>query len=99
MASLAQGEHPSSEPSKLLAAAYGFLPSLFWAQAGLPAALEAESRLINAIVLQSTNLSKTEKNGILSAVGGAQENRYTYALHRQQNFDPISPLIVKFAGK
>jgi RNA polymerase sigma-70 factor, ECF subfamily len=98
MASLAQSG-PGFDPWELLAVTYGFVPNLFRALAELPAALLAEAGLMDATILTSPHLSKTEKKKILSIVGQACENQYVAALHQHDTTDEIHPTIVTFARK
>ena len=98
MASLAQTE-PNPDPSGALAAAYGFVPNLFEAQTALPAAIQAESELITAIGLASPNLTRAEKNAIISAVGAVHGNRYVSALYRKDDQAVISQSVAKFGAK
>jgi len=98
MASLAQTE-PNPDPSGVLAAAYGFMPSLFEAQTVLPAAIQAESGLITAIGSASPNLTRVEKDAILATVGTAHGNRYVSALYRKDDQALISQSLSKFGAK
>jgi alkylhydroperoxidase family enzyme len=98
MVSSAQTE-PNPDPSGALAAAYGFMPSLFEAQTVLPAAIRAESGLITAIGSASPNLTRAEKNAIIAAVGAVHGNRYVSALYRKDVEAVISQLVAKFGAK
>jgi RNA polymerase sigma-70 factor (ECF subfamily) len=80
-------------------AAYGFIPHLFLAQAQLPAALEAESALVDAILLRGNGLSRTQKDAIISAVAVARRNGYVFALHGAEYPGSTSSLLLEFALK
>src|SRR2546422_589151 len=64
-----------------LVAAYGFVPNLFRAQSQLPLVVEAEERLIDAIVIRENRLSREQKEAILLCVADARENDYCRALY------------------
>jgi RNA polymerase sigma-70 factor (ECF subfamily) len=54
---------------------------------------------MNATILSSAHLSKTEKKSILSVAGRACENQYVAALHQQDTLDAIPPTIATFSRK
>jgi RNA polymerase sigma-70 factor, ECF subfamily len=64
-----------------LAAVYGFVPNLFLCQNELPRAIEAEERLINAVVVRESRLSRGQKEAILHCVADVQKNDYCRALY------------------
>jgi RNA polymerase sigma-70 factor, ECF subfamily len=64
-----------------LAAAYGFVPNLFRAQSQLPRAVEAEERLIDAVVIRENRLNRRQKEAILLCVANIRENDYCRALY------------------
>ena len=63
-----------------LVAAYGFVPNLFRAQDELPRAIEAEERLISAVVLSESALSRPQKQSLLHGVASVWNNNYCLAL-------------------
>jgi RNA polymerase sigma-70 factor (ECF subfamily) len=64
-----------------LVAAYGFVPNLFRAQSQLPLVIEAEERLIDAVVMCDNRLSRRQKEAILLCVANVRENDYCRALY------------------
>ncbi len=55
---------------------FGFVPSLFRAQALLPRVIEAEVGIVHAILLNHQALSRNQKLSILLAVAAAHRNTY-----------------------
>lgn len=70
-------------PFALLREDLGFIPNVFRAQALLPRAIEAETQLMRAILIQDGALSRVQKEFILLTVAAAEENGYCVALHGQ----------------
>ena len=71
------GQYPA------LVAAYGFVPNLFRAQSELPRAIEAEQRLIDAVVVRENALSRRQKQSLLQVVASVWDNPYCQALYGQ----------------
>ena len=69
---------PRSRPQ--LVAVYGFLPNLFRVQSAIPHAIEAEQRLIDAVVVRQGRLSRSQKDAILNGVATVRGNDYCRAL-------------------
>src|SRR5215470_2757302 len=99
MASFAETGRLPEDASGIIAAAYGFVPNLFRAQSGLPAALRAESALIRAILLERVAFDEAEKHAILSAVAAANGNRYVFALHNKGDVGLRKPALLEFVRK
>src|SRR5262249_10550592 len=99
MASFAETERLPEDASGIIAAAYGFVPNLFRAQSGLPAALRAESALIRAILLERIAFDEAEKHALISAVAAAHGNKYVFALHNQRDKGLDQPALVEFVSK
>lgn len=66
-----------------LTAAHGFVPNLFRVQGELPRAIEAEERLICAVVLSESALSRPQKQSLLHGVASVWTNDYCLALYGQ----------------
>lgn len=64
-----------------VAAVYGFVPNLFLCQRQLPGAVEAEERLIDAVVVCGSEMSRSHKEAILRCVAEVQKNDYCRALY------------------
>ena len=64
-----------------LVKAYGFVPNLFGLQKKLPRAIEAEQRLIDAIVVRESGLNRGLKDCLLRIVANTQGSDYCRALH------------------
>jgi RNA polymerase sigma-70 factor (ECF subfamily) len=60
---------------------FGFVPNLFRAQALLPDAVEAEARVLEALLFAPTALTRAQKESILVAVSAAGRNTYGAVLH------------------
>jgi RNA polymerase sigma-70 factor, ECF subfamily len=60
---------------------YGIVPNLFRLQNELPKVVQAEEKLIHAILLTEGSLSRDVKHGLLSAVARARRNNYCWSLH------------------
>jgi len=99
MASTAETKNRSEPPAAAIATAYGFAPTLFQAQSVLPAAIEAESGLIDAILLQGPALPRREKDSILLAVAGTRANSYVLGLLPPQTEGAPKSLLPDFAAK
>jgi RNA polymerase sigma-70 factor, ECF subfamily len=97
---LATSNEPSGRSDRLIAA-YGFVPNLFRAQSELPRAVEAEERLIDAVVIRENRLSRDQKEAILQGVASVRENDYCRALY-ERGLPVLSAddsVVVKFALK
>ena len=89
------------EPFRGLVEAYGFVPNLFGLQKKLPKAIEAEERLIDAIVVRDSGLSRWLKDCLLRIVANTQGSDYCRALHAQTDSndgEEETPLLA-FANK
>jgi RNA polymerase sigma-70 factor (ECF subfamily) len=64
-----------------LVAAHGFVPNLFRAQSELPRVIEAEERLIDAVVVRENVLNRPQKESLLCAVACVWGNDYCQALY------------------
>jgi len=76
-------KNAASGPYSGLAAAYGFIPNLFQAQDKLPHVVDAEERLIQAVLVSEDSLSRSQKESVLQCVARARENAYCMALYGQ----------------
>src|SRR6201982_1892524 len=72
-------------PFRGLIEAYGFVPNLFGLQKKLPRVIEAEQRLIDAIFVRESGLSRGLKDCLLRIVASAQGSDYCRALHAQRD--------------
>jgi len=63
---------------------FGFVPEIFRAQSLLPRVIEAEAELANSILFLETELSVTQKEGVLLAVALANRNSYCAAAHYER---------------
>ena len=91
---------PSSSYPQLVAV-YGFLPNLFQLQSAIPHAIEAEQRLIEAVVVGQNRLSREQKDAILNGVATVLGSDYCRALFRH---DPsavpdCNPVLFDFSLK
>jgi RNA polymerase sigma-70 factor (ECF subfamily) len=84
-----------------LVKAYGFVPNLFGLQKKLPRAIEAEQRLIDAILVRESGLSRGLKDCLLRIVASAQGSNYCRALHAQadSNEGEEDVALLAFANK
>ncbi len=82
-----------------LVEAYGFVPNLFRAQSELPRVIEAEERLIDAVVVQGNALSRRQKESLLQTVASVGENHYCQALYRQAIPVEADSALLKFVLK
>jgi RNA polymerase sigma-70 factor (ECF subfamily) len=84
-----------------LAAVYGFVPNLFRAQSQLPLVVEAEARLIDAVVIRENRLSRGQKEAILHGVASIRENDYCRTLYGRALPVPSADdsVVLKFALK
>jgi RNA polymerase sigma-70 factor (ECF subfamily) len=64
-----------------LVAAHGFVPNLFRAQSELPRVIEAEERLIDAVVVRENVLSRPQKENLLHGVASVLGNDYCQTLY------------------
>jgi len=62
---------------------FGVVPNLFRAQSSLPRIVLGEAEIIDAVLFKDWNLSRTQKEYILLAVGVAYRATYCVALHYQ----------------
>src|ERR1700746_961041 len=67
-------------PFRGLIEAYGFVPNLFGLQKKLLRLIEAEQRLIDAIVVRESGLSRGLKGCLLRIVASAPRSEYCRAL-------------------
>src|ERR1700758_5290800 len=90
-----------SGPFRGLIEAYGFVPNLFGLQKKLPRVIEAEQRLIDAIVVRESVLSRGLKGCLLRIVASAQGSDYCRALHAQteSNDSEKDAALLAFANK
>ncbi len=90
-----------SGPFRGLIEAYGFVPNLFGLQKKLPRVIEAEQRLIDAIVVRESGLSRGLKGCLLRIVASAQGSDYCRALHAQtdSNDGEKDAALLAFANK
>ncbi len=63
---------------------FGFVPNLFHAQTLLPRLIEAEARILSAVVFQQRALSRVQKEGILLIAAAAHQNSYCATLHYER---------------
>jgi RNA polymerase sigma-70 factor, ECF subfamily len=63
-----------------LVVAYGFLPNLFRVQNAIPDAIEAEQRLIDALLVRQNSLGRNQKDAILNGVATVRGSDYCRAL-------------------
>jgi uncharacterized peroxidase-related enzyme len=62
---------------------FGFIPNVFRAQALFPAAVAAEVKALSLILLTDDLLKRIEKERILLAVSGANQNTYCVAVYAE----------------
>ena len=60
---------------------YGFVPRVFRVQLARPDLVESEAKLIEGILFQNRALTRVQKEFILLAVSGANQNSYFPAVH------------------
>jgi RNA polymerase sigma-70 factor (ECF subfamily) len=60
---------------------FGFVPRIFRAQALLPAAVEAQARVLETLLFAPSALTRAQKESILVAVSAAGGNTYGATLH------------------
>ena len=89
------------EPFRGLVEAYGFVPNLFGLQKKLPRVIEAEQRLIDAIVVRESGLNRGLKDCLLRIVANTQGSDYCRALHAQadSNDGEEDAALLAFANK
>src|SRR5246500_5893711 len=88
-------------PFRGLVEAYGFVPNLFGLQKKLPRVIEAEQRLIDAIVVRESGLSRGLKDCLLRIVASALGSDYCRALHARtdSNDGEEDAALLAFANK
>ena len=88
-------------PYRGLVEAYGFVPNLFTGQQELPRVIEAEQRLIDAIVVRAGRLSRQLKDSLFRTVASARISDYCRALHAQKRPRDAEedPALLAFAHK
>jgi RNA polymerase sigma-70 factor, ECF subfamily len=74
---------PSFQPWAGLREQFGFVPSLFRAQALLPGMIEAEAALLDRLLFRQRALSRIQKELILLMLAVAQQNTACVAIHYQ----------------
>ena len=62
---------------------FGFLPKVFRAQMGRPDLVESQAKLIEALLLKTDSLTRTQKELILLTVSAANQNTYFVGLLMQ----------------
>jgi len=72
-----------SEPLKIFKQHFGFVPKVFRAQMTRPDLVEAQAKLIEAILLKTKSLTRRQKEFIVIAVSAANQNTYFVGLHTQ----------------
>jgi RNA polymerase sigma-70 factor, ECF subfamily len=84
-----------------LVAAHGLVPNLFRAQSAVPRVIEAEERLIGAVLVSENVLSRPQKESLLHAVASVWGNAYCQALYGQslRVVSGRESALQKFAGK
>lgn len=60
---------------------YGFVPRIFRAQMARPDLVESQAKLIETLLFQNGALTRIQKEFIILAVSGANQNSYLPALH------------------
>ena len=81
---LSPREMPSDfAPFGFLRDNFGFVPNVFRAQALFPAAVAAEVKVLSLILLTDDLLKRVEKERILLAVSGANQNTYCVAVYAE----------------
>jgi RNA polymerase sigma-70 factor (ECF subfamily) len=75
------GVPPDYGPFVLIRERFGFLPNLFRAQTLLPRLIEAETGLAGAVLLETSGLSRAQKESILLRVAAARRNVYCVTAH------------------
>lgn len=85
----------------VLVAAHGLVPNLFRAQSELPRVIEAEERLIDAVLLRENVLSRAQKESLLCTVSGTCGNDYCQALYGRslRAVSETETALLKFASK
>jgi len=88
-------------PYRGLVEAYGFVPNLFTGQQELPRVIEAEQRLIDAILVRAGRLSRQLKDSLFRTVASARISDYCRALHAQTcpRDAEENPALLAFARK
>jgi RNA polymerase sigma-70 factor, ECF subfamily len=72
---------PSFEALQRLREGFGVLPNLYRAQTLLPRLIEAETRLVEVVLLRAGVLTRLQKESILLGVSAARGNVYCATLH------------------
>jgi RNA polymerase sigma-70 factor (ECF subfamily) len=60
---------------------YGFAPKIFRAQLARPDLVESEAKLLEALLFRDSGLTRLQKEFILLAVSGANQNSYLATVH------------------
>jgi RNA polymerase sigma-70 factor, ECF subfamily len=88
-------------PYRGLVEAYGFVPNLFTGQQELPRVIEAEQRLIDAILVRAGRFGRQLKDSLVRTVASARISDYCRALHAQKRPRDAEedPALLAFAHK
>jgi len=88
-------------PYRGLVEAYGFVPNLFTGQQELPRVIEAEQRLIDAILVREGRFGRQLKDSLVRTVASARISDYCRALHAQKRPRDAEedPALLAFAHK
>jgi RNA polymerase sigma-70 factor, ECF subfamily len=88
-------------PYRGLVEAYGFVPNLFIGQQELPRVIEAEQRLIDAILVREGRFGRQLKDSLVRTVASARISDYCRALHAQKRPCDAEedPALLAFAHK
>jgi uncharacterized peroxidase-related enzyme len=71
---------------------FGFVPRVFKAQMGRPDLVESQAKLIETLLFGKGSLTRIQKEFILLAVSGANQNSYFPAVHsRTLQFLGVDP--------
>ena len=84
MSFLSENDSPAdSTAASIFKRYFGFLPRVFRAQMSRPDLVDSQARLIEALLFQPGALTRIQKEFILLAVSGANNNSYFPAVHSQ----------------
>jgi RNA polymerase sigma-70 factor (ECF subfamily) len=72
---------PQFPPFALLQKRFGFIPNIFRAQTLRPDVLEAETALVDTVLLSENHLSRVQKEYVLLVISAANLNTYCVAVH------------------
>ena len=81
--SLSSDSHSDSRACVVLREQFGFVPNLYRVQNAFPELLDAEARLLEAVLFSEGGLNRVQKECILLAVSAANLNTYCATLHSQ----------------